>query len=58
MFILFACIFFLFFLQDKDPFVSDRRNKLVKAGVVTALVALSKTESDSCRELLARWARV
>ena len=41
-------------LQDKEPCVSQRVQKLVKAGVVNALVALSKTDSYNTREMLAR----
>lgn len=40
--------------KDKEPYVSERVTKLVKAGIVNALVAFSKSESDSSNELLAR----
>ncbi|ESO08016.1 hypothetical protein HELRODRAFT_110263 [Helobdella robusta] len=44
----------LFSLLDKEPCISQRVTKLVKAGIVNALVAFSKSESESSNELLAR----
>lgn len=40
--------------KDKEPFISQRISKLVQLGVVNALVAFGKTESDNSNELLAR----
>ncbi|KAK2185884.1 hypothetical protein NP493_219g00021 [Ridgeia piscesae] len=40
--------------KDKEPYISERVKKLLRTGVVNALVVLSKTESESSRELLAR----
>ncbi|XP_013379041.1 protein unc-45 homolog B [Lingula anatina] len=40
--------------KDKPEFVKERIAKLVKAGMVNALVAFSKTDSHSSRELLSR----
>lgn len=40
--------------KDKEPYVSNRVKRLIKLGIVNALVALSKTESENSRELLAR----
>ena len=40
--------------KDKEPFVSNRVKRLLKLGLVNALVALSKTESENSRELLSR----
>jgi len=40
-------------LDDKD-FVDKRINTLAEEGAAAALVALAQTESDNCRELIAR----
>ncbi|CAG0925763.1 unnamed protein product, partial [Notodromas monacha] len=40
-------------LDDKD-FVLKRAEILAKAGMTSGLVALSKTDSDNCKELIAR----
>ena len=42
------------FIQDKEPFIGERVKKLVQEGVVNALVSLSKTDSNACKELLSR----
>ena len=42
-------------LQDKPEYVNKRIKKLLDEGIVTALVALSKTDSEQSRELLARY---
>lgn len=39
---------------DDEDFVSKRLCLLTKAGVTSALVALSKTDSQNCKELIAR----
>ena len=48
--------------QDKPSFVRARVRKLLAAGVVSAVTCMVKTETpvltNSCRELLARWACV
>ncbi len=41
-------------MQDDESFVSERIEKLVKSGVVPALVTMTKTESDNTKELLSR----
>lgn len=40
--------------KDQEPYISERVNKLVKLGLVNALVAFSSTDSDSSKELIAR----
>ncbi|XP_797752.4 protein unc-45 homolog B [Strongylocentrotus purpuratus] len=40
--------------KDATNFIDQRIKKLLKAGIVPALVALSKTESENSRELLSR----
>lgn len=40
--------------KDSKEYVMKRVKKLVEADIITALVALSKTESENSRELLAR----
>jgi len=40
--------------KDQEPFISERVTKMVKNGLVNALVAFSKAESENSRELLAR----
>ena len=42
------------YLQDQKEFVDDRIKKIVAAGVVPALVALTQTDSENCKELLSR----
>jgi len=41
--------------QDKEPYVSQRVEKLVKVGVINALVALGKSDSENSNELLSRY---
>lgn len=40
--------------RDKEPYVSQRVEKLVKVGVINALVALGKSDSENSNELLSR----
>ena len=40
--------------KDDPEYVKERINKLVKNGVVTALVSLAKTDSENSREMIAR----
>ncbi|ELU01701.1 hypothetical protein CAPTEDRAFT_110839, partial [Capitella teleta] len=40
--------------KDKEPYISQRVGKLVKAGVVNALVALASAESEGTRDLVSR----
>lgn len=40
--------------KDAEEFVVRRTDLLVKEGAVAACVALAATESEQCRELLAR----
>ena len=44
----------VFIFQDKPDYVVERVKKLVKAGVISALSAFSKTDSQSSKELLSR----
>ena len=44
-----------YYFQDAAEFVDKRVKKLLKEGIVTALVALTKTDSHNSRELLARY---
>jgi len=46
---------FYIFCQDKEPYISQRVEKLVKTGVVNALVAFGKSESENSNELLSRY---
>ena len=43
------------FCQDKEPYISQRVEKLVKVGVVNALVAFGKSDSENSNELLSRY---
>ena len=47
---------FALFVQDKEPYISQRVEKLVKTGVINALVAFGKSESENSNELLSRYA--
>ncbi|XP_033646594.1 protein unc-45 homolog B-like [Asterias rubens] len=40
--------------KDSKEYLQERLRKLLKEGVVTALVILAKAESENCRELVAR----
>lgn len=40
--------------KDKEEFVKRRIDMLVKEGAVSACMAISNTESEQCKELLAR----
>lgn len=40
--------------KDKEPYISQRVEKLVKTGVVNALVAFGKSDSENSNELLSR----
>jgi len=44
----------LIFFQDKEPYISQRVEKLVKTGVINALVAFGKSDSENSNELLSR----
>ena len=44
--------------KDKEPFISQRVDRLVKAGVINSLVLFKKSQSASTNELLARWVGV
>ena len=45
---------FVDFLQDKEEYVKERVKKLVEAGMISAMIALSKTESQNTREQVCR----
>ena len=42
------------YFQDKEEYVKERVKKLVEAGMISALMSLSKTESQNTREQVSR----
>jgi hypothetical protein len=48
-------LYFAICFQDKEPYISKRTSALVKGGIVNALVAFGKSDSENSNELLSRY---